>query len=117
MFLSQVFSADRGCRETLRKFLGWLALGGASASPCTAGYCKARQRLPQEALDLTLARLTRRIRAVHGPAGLWFGRPVKVVDGSGLSMPDTRQNQAVYPQPKGAKPGCSFPVMRVVALF
>ena len=66
---------------------------------------------------MTLARLARKIRAVHGPAGLWFGRPVKVVDGSGLSMPDTPENQALYPQSKGAKPGCSFPVMRVVALF
>ena len=32
-------------------------------------------------------------------------------------MPDTPENQALYPQPKGAKPDCSFPVMRVVALF
>ena len=66
---------------------------------------------------MTLARLARKIRAVHGPAGLWFGRPVKVVDGSGLSMPDTPENQRRYPQAKSAQPGCGFPVMRVVALF
>ena len=117
LFLSQVFSADHACRETLRKFLGWLALEGKSASARTAGYCRARRRLPQEALDVTLARLARKVRAAHGPRGLWFGRPVKVADGSGLSMPDTPENQAVYPQAKGAKPCCGFPVMRVVALF
>jgi hypothetical protein len=117
LFLSQVFSADRACREALRNFLGQLALKGRRASARTAGYCKARRRLRQEDLDVALGRLARKIRAVHGPAGLWFGRPVKVVDGSGLSMPDTPDNQALYPQPKGAKPGCSFPVLRAVALF
>lgn len=32
-------------------------------------------------------------------------------------MPDTAENQAVYPQSWRQKPGCGFPVMRVVALF
>jgi hypothetical protein len=117
LFLSQVCSADRGCRETLRKFLGWLALEGKSASARTPGYCKARRRLPQKDLDETLARLSRKIRAAHAPLRLWHGRSVKVVDGSGLSMPDTPENQKRYPQTKRAKEGCSFPVMRVVAVF
>ena len=47
----------------------------------------------------------------------WRGHTVKVVDGSGLSMPDTLENQNVYPQPSGQKPGCGFPVMHIVALF
>lgn len=117
LFLGQVLSADHSCRETLRRFLGWLALGGKRASARTTGYCKARRRLRQEDLDETLARLARKIRAVHGPQGLWFGRAVKVVDGSGISMPDTPANQKRWPQPAGAKPGCSFPVLRVVAVF
>ena len=47
----------------------------------------------------------------------WFGRSVKVVDGTSVSMPDTPENQALYPQPKGQKKGCGFPVMRVVVSF
>jgi len=117
MFLSQVLSADRGCRETLRKFLGWLALQGRAASGRTAGYCRARARLRQADLDEIHRSLTAKIRSAHLPERLWFGRAVKVVDGSGLSMPDTPSLQKLYPQPKGAKPGCSFPVMRVVAWF
>jgi hypothetical protein len=42
---------------------------------------------------------------------------VKVVDGTGLSMPDTPSNQAAWPQSKRSTPGCGFPVMRVAALF
>jgi hypothetical protein len=117
LFLAQVLSADRTCRETLCSFLGRLALQGKTASPGTAGYCKGRRRLPQKDLDERLAGLTRNIRSVYGSSGLWFGHPVKVVDGSSLSMPDTPSNQAVYPQPKSAKPGCGFPVMRITALF
>jgi len=117
LFLSQVLSADPACRETLRKFLAGLGLEGKTASPSTAGYCKARSRLRQADLDAVHASVARQVRSVHLGRGLGFGRPVKVVDGSGISMPDTPENQALYPQPKGAKPGCSFPVMRVVALF
>jgi Transposase DDE domain len=110
-------SADPVCRTALRKFLGWLALGGRAASGRTAGYCKARTRLPQAQLDGAHRRLADKIRSAHLPQRLWLGRPVKVVDGSGLSMPDTPSLQKLYPQPKGAEEGCSFPVMRVAALF
>jgi len=61
--------------------------------------------------------VTRRVESRAEGEGLWCGRRVKVVDGSGLSMPDTAENQAVYPQSRRQKPGCGFPVMRIVALF
>jgi len=50
-------------------------------------------------------------------ASLWLGRCVKVVDGTGLSMPDTASNQAAYPQSVSQKPGCGFPLMKRVGLF
>jgi hypothetical protein len=48
---------------------------------------------------------------------LWLGRRVKVVDNTGLSMPDTAANQQNWPQPSGQKPGCGFPVVKLVACF
>lgn len=113
LFLSQVLSADGSCREVVRKFLAWLAVEeNAEASPITGAYCKARARLPLRALEEVHEKLARR------PAGeTWRGRTVKVVDGSSVSMPDTPENQGRYPQPGAQKPGCGFPVMRVVALF
>jgi hypothetical protein len=138
LFLAQVLSADHSCREAVRRLgAGLEALAARSkrsgrrapakakrtgkarraVSPRTAGYCKARRRLRQKELDAVHAGLTRSVRQEHLAGGLWFGRPVKVVDGSGLSMPDTKKNQKVYPQAQQAKQGCSFPVMRVVGLF
>lgn len=54
-----------------------------------------------------------RIQSGH----LWYGRAVKVVDGTSVSMPDTEANQREYPQPSGQKKGCGFPVMRLVVSF
>ncbi|MBU1168731.1 MAG: transposase domain-containing protein [Proteobacteria bacterium] len=51
LFLSQVIAKSASCRETVRKFLVWLAAEkGAVASPGTAAYCKARARLGQKFL-------------------------------------------------------------------
>jgi hypothetical protein len=47
---------------------------------------------------------------------LWKGHEVKIIDGTGLSMPDTPANQAVYPQESQQKPGCGFPLLRLVSL-
>jgi hypothetical protein len=48
---------------------------------------------------------------------LWLGKRVFIIDGSSLSMPDTRENQSRYPQPETQKKGWGFPVMRIVAVF
>jgi hypothetical protein len=48
---------------------------------------------------------------------LWWGRPVKLMDGSTLSMPDTPENQEAYPQAKTQKEGIGFPIMRIVCII
>lgn len=110
--------ASGSCRETLRKFLAWLALEeNATASHSTAGYCKARTRLRQNELDDVHRRVVRSVESSPKAKRLWCGRRVKVIDGSSLSMPDTSANQMRYPQPSTQNKGCGFPVMRIVGLF
>jgi len=48
---------------------------------------------------------------------LWRGRTVKLVDGTGLSMPDTPENQALYPQPGAQAPGVGLPLPRLVMVI
>lgn len=118
LFLSQVLSADGSCREAVHKFLASLALEeGKQASPSTAAYCKARTRLPMTGLLRVFDGMVRAIQHAHGGQDRWFGRNVKVVDGSGLSMPDTPENQGKFPQSRQRKPGCGFPELRLTALF
>lgn len=118
LFLSQVLSPDGSCREALQKFLAYLALTeGKQASPNTAAYCKARARLPIQAVERVRDEVVRKIQLSPLCQSRWCGRHVKVVDGSGISMPDTPENQKKYPQSKRCKIGCGFPEMRIVALF
>jgi hypothetical protein len=48
---------------------------------------------------------------------LWCGREVFIADGSSLTAPDTPANQKAFPQQSVQKPGCGFPIIRLVALL
>ncbi len=82
-----------------------------------SAYIQARQRLPRERLEKALAATAQAAGRRAGPAGQPGNRPVKVVDGSTLQLPDTPANQKRFPQPTSQKPGCGFPVVRLVALL
>ena len=50
-------------------------------------------------------------------SGSLNGRRVIVVDGTGISMPDTAENQEEWPQQSQQKEGCGFPTARICACF
>ena len=83
----------------------------------TGAYCKARRRLDPAKLRAVHQHTAQGLQAHVSQQQLWCGRPVKVVDGTGVSMPDTPENQKVFPQSSGQKPGCGFPVAKLVGCF
>jgi len=118
MFMRQVLEADGSCQKAVN---GWAAQRAADGlRPCsvrTGGYCRARQRLPREMVS-ALTRQTGRLLSQKALAPWhWRGRAVKLVDGTGLSMPDTPENQAMYPQPSTQAPGVGFPLARLVVVI
>ena len=116
IFLSQVLDENGSCREALRKFQAWsLVGGGRPSSQSTAAYCKARAKLRVSELVAASNRVTEKMEQCRD--WLWCGRRVMVVDGSGLSMPDSKENQEAWPHSAKSKPGCAFPVMRIVGFF
>lgn len=117
-FIGQVLDPDPSCNRALARIQAHRAATGLPPlSADTGAYCKARQRLPEAIFSELSLRVGGTLAAKVGPEELWFGRRVKVVDGSSASMPDTPANQAEYPQPHGQKPGCGFPVVAFVAVF
>jgi len=114
-FLYQVLNPDCPCREIVRQIQSLFALlSQRQVSEATGAYCLARARLP---LDI-LARLRCAVAAhAQKSAQLWKGFCVKVIDGTGISMPDTPKNQRAYPQSREQRPGCGFPFMKVVGVF
>src|SRR5882757_6018719 len=117
-FLSQVLSEDHSCRDAVARVIAHRAASGlAPCSPNTASYCNARGRLPTGVLR-TLARRTAQQLQDGLPDGwLWHGRRVFIADGTHVSMPDTEENQAAYPQPAVQQPGLGFPLARVAGLL
>ena len=118
-FLLQVLSADHSCRDAVARVRMYqLSLGQCPVAPDTGPYCKARQRLP-ETVPLELARQmgAELDRCVPRSSAFLGGRPLKLVDGTIVSMPDTMANQREYPQSESQAQGLGFPLARLVVLL
>ncbi|SRR6266436_1655417 len=119
-FLAQVL-AGSSCREAVRRLLAWLPAPSdpeaAAPAVSTAAYCRARSRLPNATLENIHTHLATQLERETPSAALWHGRQVRLIDGSTMSMPDTAENQARWPQSANQKPGCGFPTIKCVALF
>lgn len=117
-FLRQVLSPGQPCREAVRAGnAARAAARQALVSDSSSAYCQARRRLPEEVLASWWRHLAGRMAGTLPRRRLWKGLRVGVVDGTGLSMPDTPSNQKRYPQPSQQKPGCGFPVVKIVGVF
>lgn len=118
MFLQQALSADSCCQRAVNAWAASRAAEGlATQSVRTGGYCRARQRLPL-AMVQALTRASGRLLAQRAaPDWRWRGRAVKLLDGTGISMPDTAANQRAFPQPGSQAKGVGFPLARLCALI
>jgi hypothetical protein len=117
-FLSQVLSDDHSCRDAVARVIAHrAAVGQAACSPNTASYCNARGRIPTGVLRTLARRTAEELQAGAAEEWRWNGRDVYIADGSHVSMPDTPENQTIYPQPIVQRPGLGFPLARVAVLL
>jgi Transposase DDE domain/Insertion element 4 transposase N-terminal len=119
-FLAQVLERGSSCRDALRRITAWLQFerpGSPLPSTETGGYCTARRRLPEATLKKIGAHMADQLERNLPSSELWLKRRVKIVDGTTASMLDTAENQEAWPQPRSQKPGCGFPVVKLVGFF
>lgn len=117
LFFSQVLDADGGCQEVIRKLQSVALLKSRTVpSSSTAAYCKARTKLSLDDLTIIFKHTSQSLQNLPGK-GLFNDRRVVVVDGTGISMPDTLQNQNHWPQQSSQKLGCGFPQAAICACF
>lgn len=118
MFMRQVLDTDGSCQKAVNSWAAQRAADGLKVcSIRTGGYCRARQRLPLEMVSALARQSGQWLSTKALVPWLWRGRAVKLVDGTGLSMPDTEDNQAVYPQPGSQANGVGFPLARLVVVM
>lgn len=118
VFLSQVLSSDHSCSDAVARLLAWRTVRGEPpCSPETGSYCSARRRLPEQLYTQLVEATGAATEREAPPSWRWRRRAVKIVDGSTLTMSDTEENQAAYPQMRAQKRGLGFPIVRLVVLF
>lgn len=117
-FLWQVAQVGSSCREAIRQAQSICRLNRRTIPPDpTSPYCQSRGNIPLEVLRQIHQGLVDEAEAPVAQKDRWCDRRVFAVDGSTLTLEDTPENQAAFPQQSVQKPGCGFPIMRLVALF
>ena len=118
VFLGQVLSADHSCRAAVARLLAHRI--ATKLRPCsseTSAYCQARKRLPEKFFSSVARDVGQALDNTTDRGWLWKGRSVYMFDGTTVTMPDTPENQAAYPQLYNQKPGLGFPIARVCTMI
>ena len=109
LFIQQVIQGNTPCTQVRH-----IAQKDFTAS----AWCQARKRLSLAVYQTLVQRFYDAASEKDATVSArWHGHRVFLVDGSGVSMPDTRQLQKEFGQPPGQKPGCGFPTAHVLFLF
>lgn len=117
-FLAQILSPGSACRAAVRQAQAAARLERRPVPQAdTSAYCQARLRLPLERLHELIGRVARTLEQRMPANARWCGRVVKVADGSTVTALDTPANQKAFPQSPDQKPGCGFPLVRLVVMF
>ncbi len=126
-FLSQIFNDDSSCRHAVMELSRIrTARRKRRCSTSTGSFCKAKKRLPFVLIKGLVKRVAEVLTAEESWA--WQHGRVFVVDGTGFSMPDTKENAADFVR-HGAKThnkslrnkakfqNVAFPVGRILGIF
>ena len=118
VFLTQVLSKDHGCIAAVAKLIAYrVARGLAACCAKTGAYCIARDKLDERAMHRLLTHTGQSIEKQAPDDWRWLGHRVVTADGTTVTMADTSENQAAYPQQRSQAAGCGFPIMRMVVFF
>lgn len=117
LFIGQALDGDDACQDAVARNLSERTARRAPACSLNTGsYCKARQRLPLELIVEMQRALGRGMEGAQPQGWRWLGHPVKILDGTTVSMPDTEANQEAFPQSRAQRPGLGFPLARLAAI-
>jgi hypothetical protein len=117
-WLSQCLSQDKSLNEAVSRILAHrVATGLPICSASSASYSDARGRFPLAVMQRMAKEIGRKVHDSADDSWNWHGREVFLADGTGLTMPDTPENQLAYPQTGQSLPGLGFPIMRAVAVI
>jgi len=80
-------------------------------------YCDARMRLPASGVAAVVESMCGGCYKSNQESRQWLGHRVKVADATSASTPDEPVLQDLWPQPSEQKPGCGFPVIKLLGML
>ena len=83
----------------------------------TGDYCRARAKLSLSALRRLVVESAGQLECDADESWLFSGLHAKLVDGFTFTMPDTPDNQEVFPQLSSQSPGVGFPIARACVVI
>jgi hypothetical protein len=117
-FIWQLLKPRTSCREVTRQVQALAQLHGlGQVDENSSAYCQARSLLPVERVEKAVPLLAQSADRLMGQAGRLQERAVKVVDATMVQAADTAETQERYPQAPNQRPGCGFPLVKLLALF
>lgn len=123
LFLFQVLSPDHSCKDAVARLVAFRSAKGLRrCSARTGAYCLARKRLSEKLLAGLVVdtgrTLCHKTRATAVENKLVFGdRPVKVVDGTTLTVADTPENTNHFGKSSNQHRESGWPLARMTAMF
>jgi hypothetical protein len=132
---------DRACREakhpwrrrtldpvaTLRAFAAQIAQGNTAIADVVrssggvfteSAYCQARSRLPVAVVRAAFDNFTTRARGAGSASdGRWHGHRTAIMDGTGVSVPDTPALRAAFGVMSHCVEGGGLPLMQTLTVF
>jgi Transposase DDE domain len=108
LFILQVLHGNTAISDL--RFISKVDCAGSS-------YCDARARLPVAGVAAAVNALSCDGLRCSESASLWRGRRVLMADATTAAAADTPESQKMWPQPSAQKPGCGFPVVKLLALM
>lgn len=119
-FLAQTLRDGKGvaCSSAVADIAAYMLQTG-QRPPCgdTGDYCRARAKLSQTALRRLAGEAADQLEQEAPASWLWKGLHTKLVDGFTFTMPDTPDNQEVFPQIGAQCPGVGLPIARTCVVL
>lgn len=119
-FLGQVLRDGKGasCQAAVARVVCYCEVEKIDPPTSDTGdYCRARAKLCVEAIHELSCEVAGELEESADEKWLWKGLHPKLADGFTFTLPDTPENQAMYPAPRTQKPGLGFPTVRAVAII
>jgi len=119
-FIGQVLAdgKQRSCNAAVTHATRYRLEHGHEPPGADSGdYCRARQKLNVAVVKQLACHIAQTLSHASPDCWLWLGKRVKLVDGFTFTLPDTPDNQRVFPQSVSQAPGLGFPIARTCVVL